>query len=182
MNRVTRYHPLLATLHWLLALMLFGALGAGFFVLRTMSNTDPHKIDVLRWHMAGGMLILALMLIRFLVRLLTRKPALPSTGKASMDRLVPWFHYSFYALVVAIVGTGFAMGWFAHLPEIVFANSGAPLPADFSIFPTFVLHAGLALLLAVFIVVHIAGAIYHQYIAKNHLMRRIGFGARFARE
>ena len=181
MNRVTRYHPVLVTLHWLLALLIFSALGVGFFLLRTMPNTDTHKIDILRVHMAGGMLILALMLIRYFVRLITKKPALPSTGHRAVDRLVPWFHASFYALVVAIVGSGFATGWFAHLPEIVFAHSGDPLPADFSVFPTFVLHAWLTLLLTIFIVIHIGGAIYHQFVAKNHLMRRIGFGARFAK-
>jgi len=180
MIRVTRYHPLLVILHWLLALMLFGALGIGFFMLRTMSNADPHKIDVLRVHMMGGMFIGALMLLRLVVRLFTRKPPLPSVGQGSVDRQA-WFHYSFYALVIAIAASGFTTGWLANLPAIVFAHSGEALPADFSAFPTFVLHASLALLLTVFIVVHIGGALYHQYVARRPIMGRVGFGARFAK-
>jgi cytochrome b561-like protein len=74
MKLVSRYHPLLVTLHWLLAVLILAALAVGFFALAAMENADPRKIAVLRWHMAGGMLILALMIIR------PRRP--PSNGEA----------------------------------------------------------------------------------------------------
>jgi cytochrome b561 len=48
---------------------------AGFFVLAAMPNSDPQKIRVLLVHMAAGMTILALMVVRFIVRMLTSRPA-----------------------------------------------------------------------------------------------------------
>ena len=56
MKQVSRYHPLLVSLHWVLAVLIITALAMGFFVLAAMPNVDPQKIGVLRVHMAGGML------------------------------------------------------------------------------------------------------------------------------
>jgi cytochrome b561 len=50
MKQVTRYHPLLVALHWLLAFLIIAALFAGFFLLARMPNSDPQKIRVLLVH------------------------------------------------------------------------------------------------------------------------------------
>src|SRR5258706_5623574 len=126
MKQVTRYHPLLVTLHWLLAILILVALAIGFFLLAGTPNSDPQKITVLRVHMAGGMLILALMLLCFIVRLCTSKPAAASIGDARLDRLAPLAHYGFYVLILLIVGTGYTTGLLAGLPAIVFGSSGDP--------------------------------------------------------
>ena len=75
-----------------------------FFLLASMDNSEPRKIVVLRWHMAG-------------VRLSTARPA-------PANRLAPVVHDGFYVLVVLMAGTGFATALAAGLPEIVFAGSG----------------------------------------------------------
>jgi cytochrome b561 len=169
MTPASRYHPLLVALHWLLAILILAARAVGFFGLAAMSNADPAKIAVLRWHMAGGMLILALMLVRFVVRLLTAKPA-------PANRLASIVHYGFYLLVVLMVGTGFATGLLAGLPEIVFAQSGAPLPESFAAYPTFQAHFWLATLLASLVVLHVVAALYYQLVRRDGLLRRMGFG------
>jgi cytochrome b561 len=177
MRQVSRYHPLLVTLHWLLAVLLVAALSVGLR-LATTDNADPGKLDVLEWHMAGGILILALMVIRFVVRLLTSKPPGAPTGRPRLDRLKPLVHYGFYGLVLAMVGTGYATGLIAGLPAIVFARSGAPLPASFAVYPTFAAHTVLAVILAGLVVLHIAAAFYHHLIRKDRLLGRMGFGRR----
>ena len=55
MKEVCRYHPLLVTLHWALALLIIAALTSGFFALAATPNADSQKIAVLWWHMAGRM-------------------------------------------------------------------------------------------------------------------------------
>jgi len=92
MRLVTRYHPLLVSLHWLLAAVIIGMLIIGFGWLAMSADSDPQKIAVLRWHMAGGMLILALMLVRFVVRIVTTHPAAASTGSRVLDRFAPVVH------------------------------------------------------------------------------------------
>jgi cytochrome b561 len=44
---VSRYHPLLVLLHWLLAVLIVAMLCIGFIVLEPMSNIDPQKIGIL---------------------------------------------------------------------------------------------------------------------------------------
>jgi cytochrome b561 len=178
MKLVCRYHPLLVTLHWLLALLIIAALTIGFAWLATMPNSDPQKLGVLRLHMAEGMVILALMAVRFAVRLLTAKPAAATTGMRLVDHMAPVSHYGFYVLVALVAGTGYATAIFAGLPDIVFAGSGEPLPSDFRIYPSRVAHGYLATLLAALIGLHFIAVLYHHFVRKDGLLRRMGLGRR----
>ena len=174
---VVKYHPALVVLHWLMAVLLIGALGLGLTLALT-PNSDPGKLDLLEWHMAGGMAILALMLIRLVVRWRTRKPAAEPLGFPVLDRLAPLIHYAFYIVVPLTVGFGYATGILAHLPASVFARTGEPLPEHFTAYPTFIGHALLAMLLAALIGLHVAAAVWHQWGRKDGLMGRMGFGPR----
>jgi cytochrome b561 len=107
MKQVSRYHPLLVTLHWLLAVLIIATLAVGFFWLAARPNSDPQKIVVLRVHMAVSMLVLSLMVIRFIVRMLTARPEKATTGYPLLDRIAPITHYGFYVLVLLMVGSGF---------------------------------------------------------------------------
>jgi cytochrome b561 len=77
MDQVSRYHPLLVALHWVLALVIIAALALGALVMVNIPNTDPMKIEALRSHMSGGIFILILMLVRLFVRTRTRRTRLP---------------------------------------------------------------------------------------------------------
>ena len=85
MQGVTRYQPLLVVMHWLLALMIPVALVGGALVLVKIPNTDPMKVEALRQHMGGGILLLALMLIRLVVRVRTAHPARASIVAGRTD-------------------------------------------------------------------------------------------------
>lgn len=177
MTAVRRYHAVLVTLHWLLAVMITASLIVGFTQL-FMSNTDPRKLKVLLVHMAGGMVILALMTVRLIVRWRTTRPAPATTGRAFADRLAPLSHHAFYGLVVLMVATGYGIAIPAGLPAIVFAGSGSPLPETFTAFPAFFAHLVLAVLMSALILLHAAAAIWHQLVVKDRVMSRMGYGRR----
>jgi cytochrome b561 len=120
MKQVSRYHPLLVTLHWVLAALIIAMLSVGFFMLAAMPNSNPQKITVLMWHMSGGMLILALMTIRFIIRMRTLRPIAATTGFSLLDRIAPFTHYSFYVLVVLMAGTGLATAIWPNLTRSCF--------------------------------------------------------------
>lgn len=92
----------------MLAFLIIAALTLGFFGLAATPSADPQKIGVLRVHMAGGMLILVLMGIRFIVRMRTSRPADATTVHPLLDRIAPISHYGFYVLVLLMAGTGYA--------------------------------------------------------------------------
>ena len=173
MSPPARYHPWLVTLHWGLAVLIIAMLGVGFLWLGQMPAADPAKLSVLRWHMVGGIVIFALMTLRFVVRTRTRRPAKAPTGNRFLDGLALVSHYGFYVIVLSMVGAGLATAVQAGLPAIALGLSGARLPADFTIYVPFVAHALLATLLANLIVLHLLGACYHQLIRRDGLLSRM---------
>ena len=171
----SRYQPVLVALHWLVALMIIGLLCLGFFVLADMPNTDPRKLDILVWHMSGGMFVLVLMILRVIIRIWSARPAIATIGSPLFDQLASIAHKSFYVLVFLMIATGWSTGW---LISGVFQPNGESLPDTFAVFPTFRAHAVLATLLTILIAVHIAAALYHQFVLKDGLFRRMWFGER----
>jgi cytochrome b561 len=172
-----RYHTALVILHWLLAVLLIVALAIGTFALKTVPNSSPDKIDALRGHMIAGGLILVLTLVRLVVRLKTTHPAPATTGFALLDRLAPATHWALYLLVLLMAGSGVAMSVLAGLPGIVFGGVGT-LPVNFDALPPRAVHGIVAKLLMLFIAMHFAAALYHQFIKRDGLLRRMGFGPR----
>jgi cytochrome b561 len=97
---VRRYHPLLVLLHWAVALLTMAALVFGAIKLVPIPNSDPYKINGLRVHMIVGMLILALVLVRLLVREVTTHPPKAPTGNAFLDRVERISHRLLYAALI----------------------------------------------------------------------------------
>lgn len=177
MNRAlaSRYQPALVALHWLIALMITGLLCLGFFVLANMPNTDPKKLDILVWHMGGGMFVFVLMILRVIIRIWSARPATATTGSLPLDRLASIAHFSLYGIVFLMIASGYLTGW---LISGAFQPNGEPLPNTFAVFPTFKVHAVLAILLVALIAAHVAAALYHQFVLKDGLFRRMWFGKR----
>ena len=172
---VSRYHPTLVALHWLLALMIIGLLCFGFFVLAHMPNDDPKKIHLLVLHMTGGMFVLVLMILRVIIRMCRDSPAAAPPGSSVLDRLATVAHYSLYAIVFLMIVSGWSTGFFIRG---AFQPDGGHLPESFAVFPTFRAHALLAALLAILLLVHIAASFYHHLVLKDGLFRRVWFGRR----
>ncbi len=110
--------------------------------------------------------------------MVTSRPAAATTGYPLLDRIAPITHHGFYVLVLLMAGTGYATAILAGLPAIVFGGSGAPLPPTFMIYPTRVAHGYVATLLVGFIILHVLAALYHQFVRKDALFRRMLLGRR----
>ncbi len=177
---MTRYHPVLVVLHWLLAIMIIFELVMGGVFLSKVPNDDPFKVIGLRGHMQVGLAILALMLIRLVVRLWSGKPSRVDSGSPLLNAAAVFVHWSFYVTVIAMAVSGYAIAIMAGLPEIVFGGSGEPLPADFFAFPPRIVHGILANVLTVLILAHVAGFLFHQFVRRDRLFRRMWFGDRGA--
>lgn len=170
-----RYHGALVSLHWLLALLLIVALAMGTFALKTVPNSSLDKISALQGHMIAGGLILLLTLVRLVVRIKTAHPSPATTGNALLDRLAPLAHWALYGLVLVMAGSGIAMSVLAGLPQIVFNGVGT-LPANFDALPPRAVHGIMAKLLMLGIAAHVAAALYHQFVRRDGLLSRMGFG------
>ena len=168
----TRYSRTLAALHWLLALMIIAELFAGKVLLGNTPNSDPDKLFGLSMHMPIGLVILALMILRVIVRIRSAKPPHADIGNDILNRAGIWAHWLLYALVFIMALSGIVMARGAGLPDIVFGGSGAPLPAEFT-GPARIVHGFAATALIVLIIGHIGAAIYHQHVRKDGLLARM---------
>ncbi len=177
---VTRYHPLIVLLHWVLAVLIIGTLMLGYFKIAPMANSDPQKIGLLRLHMAGGMAIFVLMALRLVLRIFTAKPTAAATNYPALDRFAVLTHYAFYVLILLMAATGLATSVISGLNLIVFGASSAPLPPSLLIYPTRIAHGNIAAALAALIGLHLVAALYHQFFLRDGLLRRIWFGRRQA--
>jgi len=171
----SRYQPVLVALHWLLALMIIGLLCVGFFVLAQMPNSDLRKLNILVLHMSGGMLVLVLMILRLIIRTWTARPSAATTGSPLLDRLAQIAHGGLYVIVFLMIASGWATGW---IISGVFQPNGGSLPETFAVLPTFQAHAALAAILAILIAAHTGAALYHHFVLKDGLLRRMWFGQR----
>lgn len=168
-----RYHPALITLHWLLAALVGFSLVMGFFVLAPTPNASPGKLFALRGHMIVGIAILVLMMVRFAVRLGTRRPPAVTTGSPLLDRLARLMHYTLYGAVMLMAVSGIGLAVQAGLPDIVFRGSGAPLPETFTAFRPRAVHGVLAWLLVALVGLHVAAAGFHQLVLRDRLLSRM---------
>ena len=175
MEKPKRYHPLLIALHWLLALLIIFMLLVGLLSLKWMPN-NPAKLLPLGFHMATGILILVLMLVRIVVRVTTKKPEEATAGNRFLDLLGKLTHYALYVFAILMAVSGIGISAQAGLGPIVFGASGAPLPEDFFVYPVRYGHGYIAIILIVLILLHVGAALYHQFFRKDRLLSRMGIG------
>lgn len=170
---VKRYHPALIALHWLLALAIIGMFVFGGFVLDDMENTEPGKAGLLSLHLIGGIIILALTVVRLVVRIIAPRPA-PVPGSRGAQKVATGIQHLTYTLTVLIVVSGLMLAFKADLFAILFSHTGS-LPKDFEDYSAHEAHGYLADALMAVVALHVAGALKHQLVLKNNIMSRITF-------
>ncbi len=168
-----RYTGLAIALHWLLALMIVGSFGVGLY----MSDlpVSPSRLKLYNYHKWAGVMILALSGLRLLWRLTHRPPA-NAPMPAWQARTVRVTHGLLYAMffVVPLVGwayssaAGFPVVWFGVLPLPDFVPVDKVLAE--AIKPW---HQRSAMLLALLVLLHIAGVMKHQFIDRDGLISRM---------
>ena len=175
---IARYTRPAVLLHWLMALMILGSFSVGLYMADL--PVSPTRLKLYNWHKWAGVTILALSALRLLWRLAHRPPAdLPMPAwQAKAAHLT---HGLFYALFFAVplVGwayssaAGFPVVWLGVLPLPDFVPVDKPLAEILK-----ATHGNLAFALAGLVLLHVAGAVKHQFIDRDGLIGRMRWGTR----
>lgn len=173
-----RYHPLLVALHWVLAIMILMSLVAGGPMMAKMESSDPEKMFALTGHMIWGMVVGALLIIRFVVRLRSQKPPKADSGNALINVGAQAAHWGLYILVFSMVASGLGTALSTGLFGITFGGNGEPIPADLMQYTPRVVHGLVAKIMLALIVLHVVGWAYHQFVLRDKLISRMWFGKR----
>ena len=164
MKNPKRYNPVMVVLHWLTVLLI---LGAGLLADNEGGGSSP--IDI---HMILGALLLAVLVIRLIVRVATRRPAWADTGNAIFNKLGELVHYGLYAAALFILGMGALIAYNRNL----FAAAMGSGTAGGRVGILGELHSMGWTLAILLILGHIGAAFYHQFVLKDNLLSRMWFG------
>lgn len=177
----SRYHPLSVALHWLLAAALVAMFALGLYMEGL--SFSPQKLKLYNWHKWAGMTVLILSFVRLMWRLTHRPPALPAAVEQAMPAWQRWAHHAthggLYVLFFAVPLLGWAYSSAAGFPIVLFGVLPLPdfVPQDKAlsllIKPW---HAYLAYALAALVVLHVAGALKHQFVDRDGLLSRMRLG------
>lgn len=172
-RNVDRYTTPAVTLHWLLALLIIGSFSLGVY----MSDLpfSPTRLKLYNWHKWAGVTILLLSFVRLAWRISHRPPA-DAAMPAWQAKAAHTTHQLLYALffIVPLMGwayssaAGFPIVWFGVLPLPDFVPVDKALAE--AIKPW---HERSAMLIAALVLLHIAGALKHQFIDRDGLMARM---------
>jgi len=174
-----RYHPAQVGLHWLSAVLVILALAMGALSLKHIPNAEAaQKIFALKGHMAMGLAIAFIVALRLALRLSLEQPRPATSGNVWLDRLARVVHAALYLAVLGMAASGLALAVQAELPGIVFGNSAAPLPESFWDYAPRTVHGAIAKLLLALVALHAGAALYHQFVRRDGLMRRMWLGRR----
>jgi len=100
MDQPKRYHPHHVTLHWLIALGIFYNLYLGTFVFSERSRGGFQLRPI---HMAVGITILVLLLVRLVLRFTVKRLADATAGFKLLDIIAKVVHYGLYLTVLVVI-------------------------------------------------------------------------------
>jgi len=179
-----RYGTVSIGFHWLIATLVILNLIGGLY-MGELPRTDPNKMLIIMLHKSTGLTILVLSLLRIVWRLMNPWQPLPLDMSPALKALARTTHILFYVLIIAIPLSGWSMVssstrggpiiWYGlfEWPKIGFLAS---LPDDQkkALGHTFgETHGLLAYLAIALIVLHVGAALYHHYIRRDHIFRRM---------
>ena len=163
-----RYTRTAAWLHWVMATLIIANL---------MIGLSGGAMGSIRVHKAIGLTVLALAIVRLAWRLAHRAPPLPADVSPAERRLAATVHAILYGLMIAVPLAGWIMvsnaselrplTWFGlfDLPYLRLA------PTAYA--PAKTIHSALGIAFGLLILGHIAAALRHQFVKRDHLLGRM---------
>jgi cytochrome b561 len=166
------YSKRMVIIHWLTLLLLIVAWYLGDALIDARIEKNATLIGYFAHALMGGAILL-LTILRMTFRGVDGTP--PPVGNSVMDIVARGVHHGLYVLLILLSITGFMTLLTSTVGMALVTNTAILLPAEYtgpSVIPHSV-HEILVTVMMVVVLVHILGAIKHQFIMKDGLMRRM---------
>ena len=181
-----RYSTVAIALHWTIAALLALQVFLGFH----LQDLDGQpRVILLLLHKSFGIVVLLLTLVRLGWRI-TNKPPEPDSSLTKIERVAShWVHLGFYALLLALPLTGWAMSSMEQSgglqlfgvipwPGVPLLNFLPGLVQDFLADLLGDIHQDLVWVALVLIALHVGGALKHHFISRDPTVARMVPGAK----
>lgn len=178
-----RYTAVAIALHWIIALSIIGLIAVGW----TMGTMDPGPdyFAIIQLHKSFGITVLLLSVARLIWRLMNVAPPEPPMPKWQAFTASA-VHVLFYVLIIAMPLTGWIMASASSdAPTRYFGLVDIRLPGIPALDAATrdgledgfeKVHGNLAWVIVGLLVLHVAGALKHQFVDKDGLLARMAPG------
>ncbi|MYJ70911.1 MAG: cytochrome b [Rhodospirillaceae bacterium] len=156
----TGYSATQIALHWIIAVLVIAqvvlheGMHAAYREARGGPAATAAESLMADLHVAGGIAVFLLALLRVVLRLRRGAPSPPETEHPALRFAAKAVHFGFYAIILLMPLTG-ALAWFGGVEA-----SAA-------------VHRAGMLAIFVLLLLHVAGALYQHFVLKTDVMRRI---------
>lgn len=170
-----RYTATAIALHWLIAVLLLGQFAFGL-MLEDIPRGTPERGIYVNLHKSSGLLIGLLIVLRIAWRLTHTPPPLPATMPAWQQHAARLGHVALYLCMLTLPLSGYLASNFSKYGIKFFNVVHLPPwgPNDKTLYAIFnQTHHVAALLLAVFVGVHLLAVAKHMLIDRDGLLWRM---------
>lgn len=167
---MTQYSKRMVIVHWLTLVLLIVAWFLGDAVNEARHEGNATLMGYAVHGLVGGAVLL-FTLARLYFRSKDGVP--PPVGQSLMDKVAKGIHHALYTLLILLPVSGIMQVVTSKVCDALRAWDASLLPAKFEGVPAHGVHEILVTVLIVLGVVHILGAIKHQFIMKDGLMERM---------
>lgn len=164
-------------LHWTVASLIVLQFPLGW-IGGDLENS-PFKVNWMITHKSLGVTILLLMLARLLWRMAQATPHPPAGTPPWQERLAAGVHWSLYAVVLATTLAGWVIAdtsripwkwwWYLPLPDFLPVVTDVHEAAED-------IHEALGWVLFTVLAVHVAAALWHHFVRRDEVLRRMWTG------
>ena len=183
-NTRLRYGTVAMTLHWLIAALVIANICLGLY-FADLPHSDPSKFGLTQLHKSIGLTVLLLSLTRLVWRLINPIPPLPRGMNRGTRFVARATHFLLYFLIIAIPLSGWALVSSSPLglptmyfglfqwPHISFLADLARDQKKVLVQNFAMIHIYLAWSAIVLIPIHVCGALYHQFVRRDDVLKRM---------
>jgi cytochrome b561 len=170
-----RYNHAIIAIHWLTALLIFCIIPIGL-TMTAMPRTSPMRETWFTVHKSIGITILALVILRVIVRAMSRAPGYPGTIGRLEHITASTVQFLLYAIMVWMCLTGYInslagghdFDWFFLFPVTGFVTHNRAL-ANLAI----TLHVAGQWAVYTLISAHVLGAGFHLIVRRDRVLHRM---------
>ncbi|WP_414902655.1 cytochrome b [Sphingomonas flavalba] len=174
-----RFNSLSIALHWVMVLLI-SAVYATILLRENYPKGTDIREGLKAWHFMLGLTVLALVIIRLIARLSSRRPPISPEPPAWQSLLASATHFALYAFMLAMP----VAGW------VILSASGKTIPFFGLELPALVgqskalagqvkeLHETVGTIGYFLIGIHALAALFHHYVVKDDTLRRMLPGRR----
>ena len=177
-----RYSAVAILLHWASALGVLALIGMGLIIAHA-GLAPMRQFQLYQWHKSVGITVLALTVLRVLWRLTHRPPPHPARMPARERVAASTAHGLLYLLLVGLPLTGWAVVSLSpfNIPTVLYGIVPWPHLPLAGLVPDPAaaegilkrVHALGAWVLAALLAVHVAAALRHHLLLRDHVLRRM---------